>query len=470
MVRRFSINFALGSMGIDAVAVFLALYLATSIRPFLYALPFAADYPFYIPTPLIVYIISVVVWISIMVLFSVYDGRKNFTFVDELTNLVKATLLAAMTLAGILFLSYREVSRLLFFVFVILVFSMMLSWRMLARLILFNTKSKSPNKRKMIVIGMNDFGLEISKQIQNNPQYGIRVVGYLDEPKSNNTIDEKILGSINDARKVIEEFQVTDVVISLPSRETAELDKLVSELHTLPVKVWIIMDYFHFAIHKAEIEEFSGIPMLDLRAPALNDYQRMIKRAFDLLISIILLPPTLLLMGIISTAIRLEGPGSIFFRQKRVGENGRIFEMIKFRTMIPGADNMVDLVEHFDEEGHLIHKTEEDPRVTTIGGYLRRTSLDELPQLFNVIKGEMSLVGPRPELPYLVDKYQLWQRKRFTIPPGMTGWWQISGRSDKPMHLNTEYDLFYIQNYSLILDIYILLRTIPIVLTGSGAY
>jgi lipopolysaccharide/colanic/teichoic acid biosynthesis glycosyltransferase len=131
---------------------------------------------------------------------------------------------------------------------------------------------------------------------------------------------------------------------------------------------------------------------------------------------------------------------------------------------------MVDLVERIDEEGHLIHKSDQDPRVTHIGGFLRRTSLDELPQLFNVIKGDMSLVGPRPELPYLVEEYQLWQRKRFAMPPGMTGWWQISGRSDKPMHLNTEDDLYYVQHYSLLLDIYILIRTIPIVLSGSGAF
>jgi lipopolysaccharide/colanic/teichoic acid biosynthesis glycosyltransferase len=137
---------------------------------------------------------------------------------------------------------------------------------------------------------------------------------------------------------------------------------------------------------------------------------------------------------------------------------------------VPGAETMVDLVERLDEDGHLIHKSDRDPRVTPVGGFLRRTSLDELPQLFNVVKGDMSLVGPRPELPYLVEKYQLWQRKRFAIPPGMTGWWQISGRSDKPMHLNTEDDLYYVQNYSLLLDIFILIKTFGIVLSGKGAF
>ena len=158
------------------------------------------------------------------------------------------------------------------------------------------------------------------------------------------------------------------------------------------------------------------------------------------------------------------------FRQKRVGENGRLFEMLKFRTMVRNAEKLQSEVEKRDSDGNLIHKTKDDPRVTRVGRLLRRLSLDELPQLFNVIAGTMSLVGPRPEMPYLVEKYQPWQRKRFAIPPGLTGWWQVSGRSDRPMHLHTEDDLFYIQNYSIWLDIQILVRTAWVVLFGKGAY
>ena len=144
--------------------------------------------------------------------------------------------------------------------------------------------------------------------------------------------------------------------------------------------------------------------------------------------------------------------------------------MLKFRTMQPEAEAMRQAVEHTDEQGHLIHKRLDDPRVTRIGRILRRASLDELPQLFNVLKGEMSLVGPRPELPYLVERYELWQRQRFAVPQGMTGWWQVNGRSDKPMHLNTEDDLYYVQNYSILLDIFILIRTIGVVIAGKGAF
>jgi lipopolysaccharide/colanic/teichoic acid biosynthesis glycosyltransferase len=148
----------------------------------------------------------------------------------------------------------------------------------------------------------------------------------------------------------------------------------------------------------------------------------------------------------------------------------KTFQMYKFRTMVTGADKLLQRVVVKTPDGKLVHKTPHDPRVTRIGRWLRRTSLDELPQLINVIKGEMSLVGPRPELPFLVDHYEPWQRKRFAVPPGITGWWQIRGRSERPMHLHTEDDLYYIQNYSLLLDLQILWKTIGVVLSGRGAY
>jgi exopolysaccharide biosynthesis polyprenyl glycosylphosphotransferase len=223
-------------------------------------------------------------------------------------------------------------------------------------------------------------------------------------------------------------------------------------------------------LHKAKMTDYAGIPMLDLRAPALSERQRTAKVIFDSIVTLVSLPITFPLMILIAIAIKLDSKGSIIFKQERVGENGKTFVMYKFRTMIDNAENLRSQVETFDNNGKLIHKMPDDPRVTRVGRFLRRTSLDELPQLFNVLKGEMSLVGPRPELPYLVEKYEPWQRKRFAVPQGLTGWWQINGRSDKPMHLNTEDDLYYVQNYSLLLDIQILLMTLWAVISGKGAF
>ena len=175
-------------------------------------------------------------------------------------------------------------------------------------------------------------------------------------------------------------------------------------------------------------------------------------------------------MLLIAVAIKLDSPGPVLFMQQRVGENGRLFSMAKFRSMVVNADQLAPQVVQLGKNGEVLHKQAHDPRVTRVGRVLRRTSLDEIPQVFNVLRGEMSLVGPRPELPWLVEHYEIWQRRRFAVPPGITGWWQVNGRSERTMHLHTEDDLYYIQNYSPLLDLQILWRTVGVVLRGRGAF
>jgi exopolysaccharide biosynthesis polyprenyl glycosylphosphotransferase len=207
-----------------------------------------------------------------------------------------------------------------------------------------------------------------------------------------------------------------------------------------------------------------------LREPIIDGVDWALKRTFDLLVTLVLLPVALPLMGLVALAILVDDGAPVLFRQERIGENGRRFEMLKFRTMIPRAEELQDLVTRLDENGNNVYKTRRDPRVTGVGRFLRRWSLDELPQLFNVLRGEMSLVGPRPEQTFVVEQYEPWQRQRLAVLPGITGWWQVSGRSDLPMHLNTQYDLFYIRNYSLWLDLRILWLTLGAVATRQGAY
>ncbi len=196
----------------------------------------------------------------------------------------------------------------------------------------------------------------------------------------------------------------------------------------------------------------------------------MVKRAFDFSLGLIALLLVLPLMALVALLVYLEDGSPIIFRQTRVGKNGCLFEIYKFRTMVKNAEQLQALVEQRDAHGNRLQKIKDDPRVTRIGRNLRRFSLDELPQLFNVLAGTMSLVGPRPEVPHLVERYEPWQYKRFAVPPGMTGWWQINGRSDRPMHLHTEDDLYYIQNYSIWLDLQIILKTVWVVIIGKGAY
>ena len=345
----------------------------------------------------------------------------------------------------------------------------MLGWRALARII-FGYIKRFPGRRKVLIIGAGRLGREFQEKINQSPELRLNITGFLDDDPRKQRQYGDILGPTTIAKNVVNESRIDDVIIALPQRAYQRIDQLARELHQLPVKLWVIPDYFRLALHKAAVEEFAGIPMLDLRAPALNDFQRLIKRAFDLFTVILLLPIALPLLGLIALGIAIENPGKIIFSQKRVGENGHIFQMYKFRTMKNDTETQNGMIEFTDDNGHLIHKTADDPRVTRLGRLLRKISLDEIPQIFNVLKGDMSLVGPRPELPYFVDRYQPWQRQRFAVPQGITGWWQINGRSEKPMHLNTEDDLYYVQNYSLLLDIYILIKTVPAVISGKGAF
>ena len=318
-------------------------------------------------------------------------------------------------------------------------------------------------------MGTGPLGQDVGKQIRRSLGENLSLIGFVED---GNTADNKTgsLGMFTDLKALIDKYHVTDVVIALPYSVYHRVGEIVACLDDLPVGVWIALGFFDLALYRTDIEDFAGIPMLDLRASAIDDYQLLIKRGFDLFFGLLALIPALPLMGLAALMIFLEDGAPILFIQKRVGENGRLFDMLKFRTMVRNAEELQSQVEQRDEDGNLIHKTKDDPRVTRAGRLLRRFSLDELPQLFNILSGTMSLVGPRPEMPYLVDKYQPWQRKRFAVPPGLTGWWQVNGRSDKPMHLHTEDDLYYIQNYSIWLDIQILVRTIWVVIFGNGAY
>jgi exopolysaccharide biosynthesis polyprenyl glycosylphosphotransferase len=232
----------------------------------------------------------------------------------------------------------------------------------------------------------------------------------------------------------------------------------------------MIPSYLSLALYQNKGLGLNSLPLINLNTPALSGYQRMAKRAFDLIVASLTTLMILPVMTLVAIIIKLDSPGPVFFRQERIGEHGRSFKMYKFRSMVVNAEALQDQISQLDEYGNIIHKVRNDPRVTRVGRIIRKTSLDELPQFLNVIKGEMSLVGPRPELPKIVAQYQPWQRQRFIVPQGITGWWQINGRSDKPCHLNTDEDLYYIKNYSFWLDIQILFKTIPALLRGKGAF
>lgn len=456
-------------MLLDAASVVFCLWLSAKIRPAMNSFAFIKNVEPDATVPTQLYFLFTFIWVIVFASLSVYDGRKFLRAADELAALFLSTFIASVSSAGILYFSYREVSRALFVIFVFSTFVVCLLWRVLARAYFRSRRESLAVSRRVLIVGTGPLGRSVGEHIHATPSQNIAFVGFVND----GYVDGESVGALGDLEQLhalIQAEQITDVVIALPYSAYHKMSDIVLRLERIPVGVWIALGFFDLALYRTDIESVAGIPMLDLRASAIDDYQRMIKRAFDLIVSFFALAPALPLMAVSALMIFLEDGLPILFRQKRVGENGQIFEMLKFRTMVRNAEQLQSQVEKRDADGNLIHKTKDDPRVTRTGRLLRRLSLDELPQLFNILAGTMSLVGPRPEMPYLVEKYQPWQRKRFAIPPGLTGWWQVSGRSDKPMHLHTEDDLYYIQNYSIWLDVQILVRTAWAVVFGKGAF
>jgi exopolysaccharide biosynthesis polyprenyl glycosylphosphotransferase len=470
MLRRFSINFALFSIFLDGLSVLSSLWLAAALRPFLNQFSFIEKISPPIVVPQGLYILFTLIWVVIYLTLSIYDGRKYLRAVDEFSMLSLAVLIAAVSSAGVLYFSYRQVSRALFLTFVLLAYVFCVLWRSLARSYFRLQKTSPARDRRVLIVGTGSLGVRVHAQMIEAHNPNLIPLGFVDHGPGLSNESPFFLGDSENIKEITRDLNISDVVIALPHSAYHQMGDIVQRLEDQPVQVWVALGFFDLALYKTSIEDFAGIPMLDLRASAIDEYQRMIKRAFDLIFGLTALVLALPLMAFAALLVFLGDGMPILFQQTRVGENGRLFNMLKFRTMVRNAEQLQGQVEKRDTDGKLLHKSKEDPRVTRAGKFLRRFSLDELPQFINVVRGDMSLVGPRPEMPYLVEKYQPWQRKRFAIPPGITGWWQVNGRSDKPMHFHTEDDLYYIANYSIWLDILILMRTIWVVFVGKGAY
>jgi len=459
---------------LDLCIVPVGLALATKLRTIV-PLGDGGALPWYITRlPWQVYLFGLVCWPFSLSFVGAYDPERVLRWYNEVWRVVLGSILATTIMAGVLYFSFRETSRLQFIYFFLLNLIFMIAYRGFLRVYYRLVGSRRPGTRsKILITGAGELGERSARVVLDLSRWGYDLIGFLDDdPEKQGKIISSVpvVGQVDQLNSVVRRNKVEEVWIALPTRAHNRVRWIVNELEKLPVRIKIVPDYYSLALVTAKPEIMGGLPVIGLREPVIEGFERVVKRGFDLLItslSLIFIGPVLL---IIALAIKIDSPGPALFRQKRYGENGRIFEMLKFRTMVKDAEMRQDEVIQEIEGDELIHKKRDDPRITRLGHFLRRYSLDELPQLLNVIRGEMSLVGPRPELPWLVDRYDSWQRKRFAVPQGITGWWQINGRSDKPMHLNTEDDLFYVYNYTIWLDIRILIKTPLTVFRGVGAF
>jgi exopolysaccharide biosynthesis polyprenyl glycosylphosphotransferase len=416
----------------------------------------------------------VIVWLAINKLIGLYDNKKFTALVDELALLFFSVSVSSLVLVGFLFL-YRE----LWFSRLVVLNAWWISFLLLAlsRIALAGgqrlLRACGRGVKNTLVLGAGEMGETLVAKLLLDRGLGYRVVGYLDDDpaKQKQCIrGVPVLGTLAAVRDIIPRERINEVLIASAKIPADKVLDIITECERFGVEFKIVPGILELIASRVDVDEIAGVPLLTVSEIRLQGLNAAVKRSVDLLASglgLLLLSP---LLGAVALLVKLTSPGPVLYAQERVGLDGRTFPMYKFRSMIKDADKMIDqLADRSEVAGH-IFKMKNDPRLTPPGRFLRRFSIDELPQLINVLFGQMSLVGPRPPLPREVAKYNAWHRKRLRVRPGITGLWQVSGRSHLPFEDMVRLDIYYIENWSLWQDLKILLRTIPVTLTGSGAY
>ncbi|HDN80162.1 MAG: undecaprenyl-phosphate glucose phosphotransferase [Chloroflexi bacterium] len=438
------------------------------IRPVTEA--YYVPYKVYLPFALVLTLILMVTY----TLQGLYDYDKRHSWFDEVRVLITGTATGILVMVAIFFFHRPHFySRLLFlYAFALIVIS--LGFVRVARNIALNyLRKRGVGVTRVLIVGAGDLGRRVMRNILAQPNLGYQVVGFVDDnpEKGYGYIGRfKGLGSIDRLPQIIRNESVDEVIITLPWMYHRKILSIMAQCERQRVKAKIVPDLFQMSLSHMTVDDLSGVPLISVREIYFRRGERLIKRAMDIvgaIVGLVLLAPLMLLIAL---AIKLDSPGPVLFKQVRVGKGGKEFVMYKFRSMKEGAEEEQERLKELNEVEGPIFKLKDDPRCTRVGRILRRLSLDELPQLYNVLRGEMSLVGPRPPLPSEVAQYKEWHKKRLEVSPGMTGLWQVSGRSQLPFDEMVLLDLYYIENWSPMMDIMILLRTIPKVILGNGAY
>jgi exopolysaccharide biosynthesis polyprenyl glycosylphosphotransferase len=415
------------------------------------------------------------VWLGVFTAYNLYDNdslRISVSSFDEVRDLFHAMLVGSL---GYLILSqavtyffdwwiYSAVESVLFLTAALILVPVL---RGTIRSWVF---PRVMEPRRTLIVGSGDEARLVFRKLQAHPEYGLEVVGFLDG-ESGDPVPGALLGAPQEIAHVVDEFEIDHVLLASGVGSHEETLDLIRTVRRPDVHVSIVPRYFEIFTSRATLDEVEGMPVVTLPAMRLGRSERVLKRSVDLLVAgtaLVVLAPVL---AAVALAIRLGSTGPALYRQPRRGRQGSTFQIVKFRTMFVGSEQRRAEVLHMNEvDGPLFKIKGRDPRVTRIGAFLRRTSLDELPQLWNVVKGEMSLVGPRPFVVYEADQITGWANRRLDMTPGITGLWQVLGRNDIPFDEMTKLDYLYVTNWSLWWDLKILCQTIPVVLGRRGAY
>lgn len=408
-----------------------------------------------------------VAWVSVLWLHGLYRLRKHWSYRADAADLVRATTLIALLVFGALFVVHLpDVSRLFLVGLFVVQLGVALASRLVIRWVFAVARSGGRNTHYVLVVGTSPQAVAFAGQIGAHRQLGLQVIGHLGPTPASGVLEMPLLGDIEAIERTLHERVVDEVAVCLPVAEWSMVEALTRICAEEGRVVRIPSTDDPPRIAGASIESFDGLTIQSVVYGPDRALGLISKRLIDLVgagLALVVLSP--LIVGV-AAAIRITDGPPVLFRQRRVGLHGRVFEIAKFRTMCPDAETrLAELLDDNEISGPAF-KVSADPRITRIGAWLRRTSVDELPQLWNVLRGDMSLVGPRPPLPGEVARYDVWHRRRLAMKPGITGLWQVSARRAEEFDHWVSIDLDYIDRWSLWLDLKIILRTIPAMLEG----
>jgi len=418
------------------------------IKYYLYALP-----------------IIITLWIAISVAFGLYRRQRGFTHFQELVSIFKTVFLFLISALAIAFLFKEwDLGRSVVFLSSFIGLVLLASSRFVYHSLEAWGMRRGLGRTATVIVGTGPLSLKVKQRMEDHPTQDHQIVGFLSaagESAPKVHANHSVLGSVEELPSVLKSAKVDEVFFASEQLTHKDILNVIARCGDNETTYKIVSDMFEMLTSRnVNVEEIDDIPVIELGSGQAGALHRFAKRAMDITIALALSPFAGSILLVIASYLKLRWKEPVLFKHQRVGKDGKLFMMYKLRTMDPG----VDLYAQAPTDPN-------DPRISgRLGRFLRRTSLDELPQLWNVLKGEMSLVGPRPEMPFVVERYEQWQKRRLVVKPGITGLWQIMGRKDLPLYANLEYDFYYIQNQSILFDLIILLKTLPVVLFGKGAY
>jgi exopolysaccharide biosynthesis polyprenyl glycosylphosphotransferase len=465
MIRRHASGFRALLMLADAM---LAVGLLIGLSIWRFGPDWAVWWREIVPDPLAFLTLYATGWVAVLTLLGLYRPRARWSLLSEARDVLRATALMALATISVLFLfKLPDVSRL----FLLLLFPtqavLTIGSRAVLRRLLESSRLRGRNLRHVLVLGAGPRGQAFAAKLEGHRELGLTVAGFLDESSDFDLPAAwPWLGRIEDLQRVLHERVIDEVVVCLPFSQWSVIDAIARLCEEEGKIVRIPMDVLDHTISAGRVEQLDGTPVFSLVSGPDRVLALGIKRLVDLGVSLAVMVVLLPLFAIVGLAILLDDGGPILFRQRRVGLHGRPFDVLKFRSMSIDAEALRAALMARNEVRGQAFKLSHDPRITRVGRFLRRTSLDELPQVWNVVRGQMSLVGPRPPLPAEVAGYDQWHRRRLSMKPGITGLWQVRGRSDPDFDHWVAADLEYIDRWSLWLDLRILMQTLPAALEG----